>query len=167
MRCVQISNTNQYDQAEKDTVSRDYQLKNCQFDSLTFVFGVQKNGDLTCSDPSNHVRSCAYQTCECNLDLIKKFSKLRESFDFSNSKFGEGKQCHYQSPKSLDSESDSTDDIFNDSGLSIDGQALRTIGSNSNEDNLHFDFGSDDSDFWSFEDDNKFEDTDYYRVVLD
>ena len=104
MRCVSISNAEQYREVQESSQQKDYQLPSCQFHDMTFVFGLQSSGELTCADPSNHVRSCAYETCECSLDLIRKMAKFRDSgaFQWANSRAEKDLQtCGYTNQAEL------------------------------------------------------------------
>jgi hypothetical protein len=164
MRCVTITNSRTFEEAQADQTTRNFQQSNCQFVKMTFAFGIKTTGELTCSDPSNHVRSCAYQTCMCNLDLIEKLSDLRHAFEATNSRFNKNhvQQCNYQL-KGRQVTTLSEDEQMAESGLSIIGfepsdPATRTANSAMASNNDEFL-----NDYWSFDYDNtKSEDTDYY-----
>lgn len=158
MRCVSITNSKTFEAAQQDQTTRNFQQSNCQFDKMTFAFGIKTTGELTCSDPSNHVRSCAYQTCMCNLDLIHKITDLRHKFDAENSRYNNehAQSCRYQKKdNSANSALLSENQKIQSSGLSVVGFDMPD--SRSGSSSVFQD------DYWSFDYDNtKSEDTDYY-----
>lgn len=170
MRCVTITNSRTFEEAQADQTTRNFQQSNCQFDKLTFAFGIKSSGELTCSDPSNHVRSCAYQTCMCNLDLIEKLADLRHAFEATNSRFNKkhNQQCNYQLKgkyANSQTEQKSQEQQIAESGLSVIGFQSSNSDPATRSANSAMESNNDEflNDYWSFDYDNtKSEDTDYY-----
>lgn len=86
MRCVSITqqeNSLENSQAYNTNLNQPKikPAKTCEFHKLSFVFSVKDTGKLSCSDPINHVKNCAYETCSCSLDLVEKFAVLAHKHD--------------------------------------------------------------------------------------
>lgn len=100
MRCVALHNkaTNHEDVTEdgKKIVS-----KSCDFTEQNYVIGKKSNGALTCNDPLNYVRPCAYESCSCGLNLIVNFIRHKEAWTWAHSAAGD-KTCRYKDKDSID-----------------------------------------------------------------
>lgn len=93
MRCVTLeARSHHQDGPNSDPVKNRITSGRCKSDEAKFSIGVKSNGELTCQDPINYVRPCAYESCSCSLHLIEQLTSFAEQWTWENSKSGD-KKC--------------------------------------------------------------------------
>lgn len=93
MRCVTLeARSHHQDGPNSDPVKNRITSGRCKSDEAKFSIGMKSNGELTCKDPINYVRPCAYESCSCSLHLIEQLTSFADQWTWENSKSGD-KKC--------------------------------------------------------------------------